>query len=299
MRGNDQGDIEVEIDSASGFCFGVINAISKAEEELNTNSPLYSLGDIVHNGEEVERLNKRGLHSINHEKLKDLEGKRVLFRAHGEPPKVYQRAKELGIDIVDATCPVVLALQKRIRAKYLSGKEEGVQIVIFGKEGHAEVNGLVGQTDGKAIVVQSIDQVKELVDRSKPVALFSQTTMDKERYAKLGEYLRSWLDEGVSVESFDTICRQVSNRVPEITAFARRMDWVYFIAGAHSSNGKVLYNTALRANLNSYFVSSPEEITKPLPEWVKTVGVCGATSTPVWQMEAVKERVLKIAEGKL
>lgn len=296
IRGNELGEVTVEIDSASGFCFGVITAISKAEAELAEGEPLHSLGDIVHNGEEVERLRQRGLHSITYDRLPELKGKRVLFRAHGEAPKVYSEAERLGIEIVDATCPVVLALQKRIRNKYEESKGKDTQIVIFGKKGHAEVNGLVGQTAGEAIVVQSIEEATRLVNPKQGVALFSQTTMDKNRFAELGDFLRTFVEKGLEVEAFDTICRQVSNRVPDIADFARRMDWVYFIAGAHSSNGKVLYNTAQRANLNSHFVSSSEEITEPLPSWVRYVGVCGATSTPKWQMEAVKRRVEEIAQ---
>ncbi|WP_026215660.1 4-hydroxy-3-methylbut-2-enyl diphosphate reductase [Porphyromonas levii] len=287
----------VEIDSASGFCFGVITAISKAESELKESQPLHSLGDIVHNGDEVKRLKQRGLHSITYERLPELKGKRVLFRAHGEAPKVYAEVERLGIEVVDATCPVVLALQKRIRRKYENTRGNGTQIVIYGKHGHAEVNGLVGQTNGEAIVVQSIEEAKRLIDPQRPIALFSQTTMDMDSFAQLGDFLKEYVAKGVEVETFDTICRQVSNRVPEITEFSRRMDWVYFIAGAHSSNGKVLYNTAQKANLNSYFVSSPDEITKPLPSWVRSVGVCGATSTPMWQMEAVKQRIEEIAKG--
>lgn len=297
IRGNSSGEFAVEIDSASGFCFGVITAISKAESELKESQPLHSLGDIVHNGEEVERLKKRGLHSITYDRLPELRGKRVLFRAHGEAPKVYAEAEHLGIEIVDATCPVVLALQKKISRKYQDTRGKGTQIVVFGKQGHAEVNGLVGQTNGEAIVVQTLEEAKKLIDPQRPIALFSQTTMDMDRFAELGDFLKEFAVDGVEVETFDTICRQVSNRVPEITEFARRMDWVYFIAGAHSSNGKVLYNTALKANLNSYFVSSPEEITRPLPPWVQSVGVCGATSTPMWQMEAVKQRIEEIAKG--
>ncbi|TFH94620.1 4-hydroxy-3-methylbut-2-enyl diphosphate reductase [Porphyromonas levii] len=297
IRGNDSGVLLVEIDSASGFCFGVITAISKAESELKESQPLHSLGDIVHNGDEVKRLKQRGLHSITYERLPELKGKRVLFRAHGEAPKVYAEAERLGIEVVDATCPVVLALQKRIRRKYENTRGNGTQIVIYGKHGHAEVNGLVGQTNGEAIVVQSIEEAKRLIDPQRPVALFSQTTMDMDSFAQLGDFLKEYVAKGVEIETFDTICRQVSNRVPEITEFSRRMDWVYFIAGAHSSNGKVLYNTAQKANLNSYFVSSPDEITKPLPSWVRSVGVCGATSTPMWQMEAVKQRIEEIAKG--
>lgn len=298
IRGNESGEISVEIDSGSGFCFGVINAISKAEEELEQHGHLYSLGDIVHNGEEVKRLSSRGLESISYEQLPELDQRRVLFRAHGEAPKVYNEAKRLGIEVVDATCPVVLTLQKRIRRKYEETKEQGMQIVIFGKKGHAEVNGLVGQTDGKAIVIQSIEEAREMIDQEKPVSLFSQTTMNSKHYAELIAFLEKWLAEGVPFESYDSICRQVANRVPEITEFAGGKDWVYFIAGQHSSNGRWLYETALRANLNCYFVSSADEVTEKLPSWVATVGICGATSTPMWQMQELKIRVEELNHEK-
>lgn len=298
IRGNKEGDIQVEIDGASGFCFGVINAINKAEDELKQDRPLYSLGDIVHNGAEVERLEGMGLHSISHDKLKELRNTRVLFRAHGEPPALYEQARKQSIEIIDATCPVVLALQKRIREKYMASRNNGTQIVIYGKQGHAEVNGLVGQTEGNALVIQSIEEAKERIDPSRPVALFSQTTMDRGRFTELSEMIEEWLNEGVKLETFDTVCRQVANRVPEISRFARQKDWVYFIAGAHSSNGKVLFDTAQRANLNTYFISSPSEITQPLPSWVHSVGICGATSTPRWQMDAVKIRVEELAERR-
>lgn len=291
IRGNSSGELSVEIDEGSGFCFGVIHAISKAEAELKLQRPLYSLGDIVHNSEEVARLSREGLHAVGYDQLPSLKGERVLFRAHGEAPKIYEEARKQGIEVIDATCPVVLTLQKRIRTKYLEGLEEGQQIVIFGKRGHAEVNGLVGQTDGTAIVVQSVEEARELIDPNRAVALFSQTTMDQNQFEALHTALREWVHEGVKVEWYDTICRQVSNRVPEITQFAKEKDWVYFIAGAHSSNGKVLYQTALRANLNTHFITSPDEITTPLPSWVHTVGICGATSTPRWQMEAVKQKI--------
>ncbi len=291
IRGNSSGELSVEIDEGSGFCFGVIHAISKAESELAQDRPLYSLGDIVHNSEEVERLSREGLHAVDYDQLPQLQGKRVLFRAHGEAPKIYAKAEQYGIEVIDATCPVVLTLQKRIRTRYIEGLKEGLQIVIFGKRGHAEVNGLVGQTEGTAIVVESIEEAQELVDPNRAVALFSQTTMDQVSFGALETFLRQWVKEGIKVEWYDTICRQVSNRVPEITSFAKEKDWVYFIAGAHSSNGKVLYKTALKANLNSYFITSPDEITTPLPSWVHSVGICGATSTPRWQMEAVKRKL--------
>lgn len=298
IRGNESGEITVEIDRGSGFCFGVINAINMAEEKLDKYGSLYSLGDIVHNGEEVARLSERGLESIAYEQLDDLEQRRVLFRAHGEAPRVYQQAERLGLEVVDATCPVVLSLQKRIRNKYEETKEQGGQIVIFGKRGHAEVNGLVGQTDGNALVVQSISEAQEMIDPSRPVYLFSQTTMNSKHYLELIDFLRGWLSEEVGLEHYNSICKQVSNRVPEITEFARSKDWIYFIAGRNSSNGRWLYESALRANLNCYFVSSASEIREQLPPWVATVGICGATSTPMWQMEEVKKKVEELYDEK-
>lgn len=282
----------IEIDSSSGFCFGVINAIQKAEQELQEGRPLSSLGQIVHNGQEVKRLEQRGLTTIGYNELPLRRGSRVLFRAHGEAPHVYAQAKELGVEVVDATCPVVLNLQKRIRRQYEKCKAEGGVIVIFGKEGHAEVNGLVGQTEGQAIVIQSKEQVHTHLPLGSHIYLFSQTTMNKQSYAELIQYIKEHLKEGGSLTHYDTICRQVANRVPEIATFAKSKDWVYFIAGPNSSNGKVLFQTAHSANPHTYFISSAQEITQPLPSWVERVGICGATSTPLWQMEEVRERLL-------
>lgn len=290
--------LDIEIDSKSGFCFGVINAIKKAEEQLKSGGALHSLGDIVHNGEEVKRLSDLGLKSISHERLSDVNGPRVLFRAHGEAPEVYEKVRSEGLEIIDATCPVVLRLQRKIRNTYENSRDEDAQIVIFGKEGHAEVIGLVGQTKGEAIVVQSTEQVINKVDPNKPIYLFSQTTMSREGYAQLITFIESWISPNVTFEYFDTICRQVSNRVPDITAFSKSKDWIYFIAGRNSSNGRWLYETAKKANPHTTFISSPSEIEDPLPDWVRTVGVCGATSTPVWQMEAVVKRVKEIEEKR-
>lgn len=290
--------IEVEISRSSGFCFGVVNAINHAERELNEHGNLMSLGDIVHNSQEVNRLSDKGLEAIDYERLRELKDARVLFRAHGEAPKIYEFARANNIEIVDATCPVVLALQKRILKTYLNTRIENGQIVIFGKAGHAEVNGLVGQTNEEAIVVQTLDQLKEKVDFTRPIYLFSQTTMNGTDYAELIEYIEQHIQEGVTFKHSDTICKQVSNRVPELIEFARAKDWVYFIAGRNSSNGKVLYHEALSANPHTTFISSAEEITDPLPEWVHTVGVSGATSTPMWLMEEVRDKLLKVNNSK-
>lgn len=285
--------IDIEINKSSGFCFGVINAIKHAEEELKTEDSLNCLGEIVHNSQEVERLANKGLKTINYKDLEGLRNTKVLFRAHGEPPEVYAFAHANNIKIVDATCPVVLRLQKRIRTKYEETRDVQAQIVIYGKIGHAEVNGLVGQTNGEAIVVQKLDEITK-IDFSKPVILFSQTTMSKEGFAELIENISERMADGVDFEYFDTICRQVSNRIPDLDEFAREKDWIYFIAGKNSSNGKVLYQICKDANPNTTFISTADEIIEPLPDWVRHVGICGATSTPKWLMEEVAKKLKAI-----
>lgn len=285
----------IEIDQQSGFCFGVINAIKHAEVALEDNSTeLYSLGDIVHNSEEVDRLENKGMQTIDYEKFKELSGKRVLFRAHGEPPQVYQWAKERDIQLVDATCPVVVNLQKKIRNKHAQIKEINGQIVIYGKKGHAEVNGLVGQTNGEAIIVQ-YDEDIEHIDFSRPVALFSQTTQSLTGFHALIETIRNRMEEGVSFEYSDSICRQVSNRIPHIEEFAGKHEMIIFVAGKKSSNGKVLFSYAQKGNNRSVFVSGANDVTPemlaPMPQ---SIGICGATSTPMWQMEEVAARVRQL-----
>ncbi len=286
-------EIHIEIDNKSGFCFGVINAIKQAEEELDKKDVLYCLGDIVHNSEEVKRLEGKGMQTIDYEGLKGMEGKRVLFRAHGEPPKVYSWAKERNIELVDATCPVVVRLQKKIKKTYLKIKEDGGQIVIYGKKGHAEVNGLVGQTNGEAIVIQNMEDI-ELIDFSRPIALFSQTTQPLVTYQKLAKVLKERIADGQFYFQ-DTICRQVSNRMPHIQEFAQKFELVFFVAGKKSSNGKVLYSHCLEANPRTVFISSADEIEvsmiEPRP---KSIGICGATSTPMWQMEEVADKLKEI-----
>lgn len=286
---------EIKIDEQSGFCFGVINAIKHAEQALDQSSrELYSLGDIVHNSEEVDRLQSKGMQTIDYEAFKGLSGKRVLFRAHGEPPQVYQWAKERNIELVDATCPVVVNLQKKIRSKYTEIQALGGQIVIYGKKGHAEVNGLVGQTNGEAIIIQHDEDIEQL-DFSRPIALFSQTTQSLTGYQELIATLQSRMQEGVMFVATDTICRQVSNRMPHIEEFARQHEMVFFVAGAKSSNGKVLYTYAQKGNPRSIFVSSAQDVVasmlQPLP---KSIGICGATSTPMWQMEEVATRIREL-----
>lgn len=289
----------VEIDDLSGFCFGVVTAINKAEEELEkSGAELYCLGDIVHNKEEVNRMGNRGLKTIGYEDYFLLQGKRVLFRAHGEPPSVYDYARNHQISIVDATCPVVLKLQQRIREAYISSREEKAQIVILGKRGHAEVNGLVGQTEGDALVIQSEAEI-DLIDFSLPVLFFSQTTMELDLFQRIEQRIRNRMQEGVKFSSFDTICRQVSKRLPHIVEFARNHDRIFFIAGAQSSNGKVLYNRCKEANPNTTFIFETTSITLDMvPSSTENIGVCGATSTSRWQMELVAEKIRSLMQQR-
>ncbi|MDH6303468.1 4-hydroxy-3-methylbut-2-enyl diphosphate reductase [Parabacteroides sp. PF5-5] len=285
--------IEVEIDSASGFCFGVVNAIQSAERELGTTPVLYCLGDIVHNSLEVERLKALGLYTIGHEELAGLKDKTVLLRAHGEPPSTYSVAKKNNIKIVDATCPVVLRLQQKIHGCYQESKNTATQLVIYGKKGHAEVNGLVGQTEGNAIVIEKPEDLDKL-DFSKGIILFSQTTKSLDGFREIVAAIRQRISPEVEFRFFDTICRQVANRLPGIKKFASNHDWIYFVAGEKSSNGKMLFEECLKANKHSVFISSAKEITSPLPPGVKRVGVCGATSTPKWLMEEVAVRIKEL-----
>ncbi len=284
---------KIEIDRQSGCCFGVAKAISKAEEELKKGGTLYCLGDIVHNNIEVERLEKMGLITINHEQFKQLKNVRVLLRAHGEPPSTYEIAKQNNIEIIDASCPVVLGLQKRINKKYTQRSHEDTQIVIFGKKGHAEVNGLLGQTDEKAIIIEKKEEIDKL-DFSHDISLFSQTTKPLDGFQEIGELIASRMQGDAKFEFYDTICRQVSNRVPNIQQFSASNDLIIFIAGEKSSNGKVLFAECKKINPNSYLIHTPEEID---PAWLKEnirIGICGATSTPMWQMEAVAENIEKL-----
>lgn len=281
--------IQVEIDSGSGFCFGVTTAIKKAEEELAAGKKMYCLGDIVHNGMEVERLTAMGMTTINHEQLKALHDVKVLLRAHGEPPETYELAKRNNIEIIDATCPVVLQLQKRIKKQF--DTNPNAQIVIFGKNGHAEVLGLVGQTRSEAIVIEHFDEVHKL-DFERDIYLYSQTTKSLDEFHRIIEYIQSHISDKAIFRSFDTICRQVANRMPNIARFATQHDVIIFVSGRKSSNGKVLYNECKAVNPNSYHVENANEISL---EWfanVQTVGVCGATSTPKWLMEECRDYIL-------
>jgi 4-hydroxy-3-methylbut-2-enyl diphosphate reductase len=287
--------IQIEIDNGSGFCFGVTTAIKKAEEELRLGASLYCLGDIVHNGMEVERLHEQGLITINHDDLQQLHGAKVLLRAHGEPPSTYQLAQGNNIEIIDATCPVVLQLQRRIKRQYDSNPD--AQIVIFGKNGHAEVLGLVGQTEGHAIVVENLRDVKEL-DFTRDIYLYSQTTKNLDEFHEIIEFIQGHIAEGATFRSFDTICRQVANRMPAIAAFAERHDLILFVSGRKSSNGRVLFNECLQRNPRSHHIESPAEIEMAWLEGVETIGICGATSTPKWLMEQCRDYILNKMNGK-
>lgn len=282
--------IKVEIDEGSGFCFGVVTAIHKAEEELAKGETLYCLGDIVHNSREVDRLKTMGLITINREEFKQLKNAKVLLRAHGEPPETYIIARENNIEIIDATCPVVLRLQKRIRQGYLADSDEEKQIVIYGKSGHAEVLGLVGQTDGKAIVIEKAEETKKL-DLNKSIRLFSQTTKSLDEFQEIVEYFKQHISPEATFEYYDTICRQVANRMPKLREFAATHDLIFFVSGKKSSNGKMLFEECLKVNANSHLIDNEKEIDPSLLQNVKSIGVCGATSTPKWLMEKIYNHI--------
>ena len=281
--------LKIEIDEGSGFCFGVTTAIKKAEEELANGSNLYCLGDIVHNGMECERLKRMGLTTINHDEMKQLHNAKVLLRAHGEPPTTYALAIRNEIEIIDATCPVVLQLQRRICRQYECCPD--AQIVIFGKPGHAEVLGLVGQTQNHAIVIAHFEDVKKL-DFTHDIYLYSQTTKSLDEFHRIIDYIQTHISPTATFRSFDTICRQVANRMPNVSNFARRHDLVLFVCGRKSSNGRVLFDECRRVNPNSQLIEGPEETKK---EWLKdvtTIGICGATSTPKWLMQQCREAII-------
>ena len=286
----------ITIDDNSGFCFGVTTAIQTAERELQ-KGPLFCLGDIVHNGQEVERLDKLGLETIDYDDLRTLHNVRVLLRAHGEPPSTYHIAKRNNIEIIDASCPVVLHLQKRIRDTYQAhyGKNTGAQIVIFGKKGHAEVIGLEGQTNNTAIVIESIHDL-DLLDFARPIYLFSQTTKSVEEFEQIVAEIKRRKAKGEEVvfEYHNTICRNVANRVKRLQDFARSNDVVIFVGGQKSSNAKVLYHNCLEVNSCTIFVSSASDLTPEILQLchkAERVGICGATSTPKWLMESVSEAI--------
>ena len=278
----------IEIDSESGFCFGVTTAIKKAEEELAKGTPLYCLGDIVHNDQECERLKKLGLITINHEEYAKLKNVKVLLRAHGEPPETYRIAAKNNIEIIDATCPVVLRLQKRIKQEYTNKEsQKEKQIVIYGKNGHAEVMGLVGQTNGEAIVIEKIDEVDK-IDLSKDVRLYSQTTKSLYEFRNIVFYIEQNISPSATFQYFDTICRQVANRMPNIRKFAASHDVILFVCGQKSSNGKILFHECKEINPRTYQVDKPEDIDMEWFRNAKSIGICGATSTPKWLMDKCK-----------
>lgn len=300
--------MQIEIDDSSGFCFGVTTAIRKAEEELASSSQdgekeglLYCLGDIVHNGMECERLKKLGLITIDHEQMEKLHDVKVLLRAHGEPPETYELARRNNIEIIDATCPVVLQLQRKIKRQYESQVStedspvgEGVKdasIVIFGKPGHAEVLGLVGQTKNQAIVIATFEDVKKL-DFSRDIYLYSQTTKSLDEFHRIIEYIQEHISPDSRFKSFDTICRQVANRMPNISKFAARHDLILFVCGRKSSNGRVLFEECQRVNPNSHLIEGASEIDPSWLEGINSIGICGATSTPKWLMEQCRDYLM-------
>ncbi|HPD59327.1 MAG TPA: 4-hydroxy-3-methylbut-2-enyl diphosphate reductase [Paludibacteraceae bacterium] len=282
--------LNIEIDNKSGFCFGVVKAIEKAEEELEKGSTLYCLGDIVHNEEEVERLQRLGLVTVNYEQYNQLHNVKVLIRAHGEPPSTYETARKNNITLIDATCPVVLKLQSRIKKNYEELASEDGQIVIYGQTGHAEVKGLVGQTDGKAIVIEE-EKDLDKIDFSKKVHLFSQTTKDIEHYHHLIEEISKRMVKKDDFKFSDTICRQVANRIPNIINFAQQNDVILFVGGKQSSNGKVLYEHCKSINPQTYYISDCKQVDELEIQKDKKIGICGATSTPKWLMDCIAKRL--------
>ena len=282
--------MKIEIDEGSGFCFGVTRAIRMAEEELQRSCCLYCLGDIVHNGQECSRLQQLGLVTIEHAGFDELHEAKVLLRAHGEPPATYQRATQNHLELIDATCPVVLHLQERIKREYDNDPERRKQIVIFGKNGHAEVLGLVGQTEGTAIVIETPEEASKL-DFSRDICLYSQTTKSLDGFRQTVEYIQQHILPTATFYYYDTVCRQVANRMPHIREFASRHDVVLFVCGKKSSNGKALFAQCLSVNPHSYMIDAASDIDMRWLTDCSSVGICGATSTPKWLMEECKVRI--------
>ena len=282
-------NINIEIDSHSGFCFGVTTAISKAEEVLRKEGSLYCLGDIVHNDKECNRLRALGLKMIDHSTFRQLHHVKVLLRAHGEPPETYDIARRNDIEIIDSTCPVVLQLQKRVKKEYQ--QSDGSQIVIFGRPGHAEVLGLVGQTEGHAIVLDKLSDAEQL-DFTRSIRLFSQTTKPLQEFRDIVTYIQSHIQPPATLQYFDTVCRQVANRMPHLLQFASSHDVVLFVSGLKSSNGRTLYRACQSVNPRSYMVEGPSDLDFSWFEGIRTLGICGATSTPKWLMEACRDAIL-------
>jgi 4-hydroxy-3-methylbut-2-enyl diphosphate reductase len=290
-------ELKVEIDNKSGFCYGVVRAIEEAENVLSKESELFSLGSIVHNNSELKRLENKGLGVINYKDLESLKSGIVLFRAHGEPPQSYETAKKNNLKIIDCTCPVVLKLQSKVRVAYAKMKETGGSVVIFGKEGHAEVNGLAGQVNGDVIIIHSEKDLNK-IDFTKPINLFSQTTKDTDEYQKLCESIKERIvtDGGPSdkFKAFNTICGQVSSRQPHLKEFAKNHDVIIFVSGKESSNGKVLFDLCKSVNSRTYNVEDSSQIEKGWFEQGNKVGICGATSTPKWLLDEVAEYISKL-----
>ena len=285
--------MRVEIDEHSGFCFGVVRAINEAEQALQSGS-VASLGDIVHNRMEVQRLEALGLQTISHNDIPSLEGKRMLIRAHGEPPKTYATAKAYGVEIIDATCPVVAALQRKVKKAHEEMSGVGGTVVILGKRGHAEVVGLTGQVEEQAVVVENEDDLQQ-IDFSHPIYFLSQTTQSVEKFRRLAEIMRKRLPNGDMLTADDTICRRVSSREEHLREFARQHDVIIFVCGRKSSNGKVLYNICREANERAYNIEEASELQKEWFEGVESVGICGATSTPKWLMEEIADAIASIS----
>jgi len=289
----------VEIDRQSGFCFGVQNAVEIAEEALRNGEKVFSLGSIVHNDKEVERLSALGLVSIENEDFRKLRNCKVLIRAHGEPPDTYVTADKNNITIIEATCPIVKRLQSKIKDTWLKTKESDGQVVIFGKPGHAEVIGLLGQTNNDGILVSGPEDIGK-IDFKRPVYLFAQTTMSINEYSNFTGNLRSQMKENGIPDPDklliinNTICGQVSNREPQLKAFARKHDTIIFVSGRESSNGKLLYSVCKKINPHTYFVSSPEELDITWFAGKRSIGICGATSTPKWLIENIRDIISNI-----
>jgi 4-hydroxy-3-methylbut-2-enyl diphosphate reductase len=290
--------MQITIDNKSGFCFGVVNAIRISEEELSQNK-IACLGDIVHNTKEVDRLKEQGLEIISHYNLSEWAGRKVLIRAHGEPPSTYQTAKQLQVEIVDATCPIVLKLQERIKKSYYEMNEANGQVVIYGKEGHAEVVALMGQTNGHAILITSVKDIDK-IDFTRPVRLYSQTTKDPVKYAEIGELVLNRMQKvnGINADfkQFNTICGQMAGRAPLLTSFAKEHKVMVFVGGDKSSNAVALFAVCKSANQSSYFVSDASDLQEEWFTEIDDVGISGATSTPTWLMEEVAEAIKKMTQ---
>lgn len=285
--------MDVRIDDNSGFCFGVVRAIGEAEAALQRTGDVSSLGDIVHNRVEVQRLERLGLRTVTHDDMAMLTGRTMLIRAHGEPPRTYERAKELGINVVDATCPVVARLQRRLREAYERMQQVGGRVVLLGKRGHAEVVGLTGQVDDDVTVVEKFEDL-DAINFSRPIYFLSQTTQSIDLFNRLGEEIKRRASEGVEITLDDTICRRVAGREKMLTDFASSVDVVIFVCGRKSSNGRVLYDVCRRANERSYNIEEASELDVAWFEGAASVGICGATSTPRWLMENVAEAIRNI-----